>query len=189
MAVWDAGDGGKQLMEWRGEVEAWGERAETTLREFNTHSTKVLTERRAKFAERIALFGKADTSHTPSSPSNRSSHPPKVPRIINPGKGALESKINSEGLSAYSDKLLRISSIIEELQREGADRGSVQSCLTHFVTSAYRKPAISPPRGSSPNVTPRGNVGLSSQPAAQPSPNKVKYGGSLDCVVTPTGSR
>jgi len=126
---WQSGQD-REVADWRADIEDWGRRVEASMLELNTHREKSQAERRSNFAARIALFGETPprTLRTPIKELVGKSE-------VRAGAGA---KISSEGLSEHSDKLLQIESLIGDLQRAGADRGGVQSCLNHFVTSAYR---------------------------------------------------
>jgi len=129
-ALWEAGRGERELSDWRVGVEAWEQRAEASLGEFATHRAKALGERRSQFASRIAMFG--------DSPERKQTLTSKSPVKQLPGRSTAATKITNEGMSRHAPKLLQIADLVDELHRDGADRGSVQSCWNHFVTSAYR---------------------------------------------------
>jgi len=139
-AVWEAGHGECELADWRANVEAWDRRAQIVLEELAAQQDKVLAQRRSKFASRMAVFGQSPATRPPV---------PVKESVARPRCTAAD-KVASEGLQDHSEQLLQIANLVEELQTAGADRSGVQSCLSHFVLSAYRggtnADTFSPPR-------------------------------------------
>mmetsp|Transcript_138530 Transcript_138530/g.265906 ORF Transcript_138530/g.265906 Transcript_138530/m.265906 type:complete len:868 (-) Transcript_138530:52-2655(-) len=136
-SLFQADRGQRQLEEWRTDIEAWKQRSEVKLTELQAHRDKVSAERRSKFASRLAVFG--DTPEKKRVPMASPGPSPQKKKSTGHtfGRSPAHTKISNEGLSNHSDKLLQIAALVEELQRSGADRGGVQSCLNHFVTNAY----------------------------------------------------